>query len=125
MITAFLAYAVITLFAFAFNSTWLMATAAPAPGRSHRSPPPSTTSTRAHSVHRGYVAMVVISLLGDVEGARATPLHRDRRRARRLSSLFVLAIGIVTQPERRLAQRASYPTSSRPRCYRSPAREPR
>ncbi len=124
LLTAFLANAVITLFAFAFNLDLSTGTAAPGSGAltpiSARDPQPLRQHVRCAVAGRRGRARGV---LGDVEGARAAPLHRDRRGARRVASVLR-----ARDRDRHAARtddraaRASSQTSSPPRCCRSPAK---
>ena len=92
LLTAFLANAVITLFGFAFSLDLRQRERQPRVGC-------ADADLRCDSQPlREYVRCAVADrrgrargVLGDVEGARATPLHRDRRGARRLAS--VLRVG--------------------------------
>ena len=122
MITAFLAYAVITVFAFAFSLDLVNGNGSPGSGAlTPVSTARSTTSTRAHSGRRGSSRAVAMVWLWAMWKALVQRRYTETAGA--------LAVSLVLRPGARdrhpaqqtMAQRASSRTSSRPRCYPSPA----
>ncbi len=101
MITAFLAYAVITVFAFAFNLDLLNGNGTPGSGAL------TPVSTAIHNLYAStfgapwLVAMVVVLGCWAMWKALVQRRYTETAGALAVSLLyFVLAIGIVTQPER-------------------------
>jgi TrbL/VirB6 plasmid conjugal transfer protein len=101
MITAFLAYAVITVFAFAFNLDLLNGNGTPGSGAL------TPVSTAIHNLYAStfgapwLVAMVVLVGCWAMWKALVQRRYTETAGALAVSLLyFVLAIGIVTQPER-------------------------
>ena len=105
MITAFLAYAVITVFAFAFNLDLLNGNGTPGSGAL------TPVSTAIHNLYAStfgapwLVAMVVLVGCWAMWKALVQRRYTETAGALAVSLLyFVLAIGIVTQPERTIGR---------------------